>query len=357
TLHESNNLTSVMNARGKEVLSVDYDDPVGFGAKESVVTRRIAGTAETFTYKASDHSATYTDRRGHLWQFVHQTDGHPRSMTLPANDINDANPPATPPPALALPGGTVPGGPFTTATTYKDAGNRHHDGLSDTVTLPTGRNTSYGYEAPDSAVGNRNRANMTGETANGQGAKNALTDKYTYEPILNDIATHTDPTGGTTKWARDPQKGFANKITLPDSLGPDGTPRTLGSSLDHDASTGQAKSVKDFAGVGTTLEYFDKSDPAYGFLKTVTDKGDGSIYPVTAQSVTQFERDARGNTKSRTDPRGVTTTYEINEADQIVKITDAAATTSPSIPPLSIVRTFEYDADGNLVKETWPQAP
>src|SRR5262249_11347056 len=232
TLHESNNLTAVMNARGKEVLSVDYDDTLGLGAKESVVRRGTAGTAETFTYKASDHSATYTDRRGHLWQFVQDTDGHATSMTLSANDTNDANPPGTPPPALALPGGTVPAGPFTTTTTYKDAGNRHHDGLSDTVTLPTGRNTPYGYEAPDSAGGKPNRANMTGETANGPGAKKALTDSYSYLESLNDIASHTNPANETTNWDRDPQKGFAKKITLPDSLGPDGTPRTPGFSLD-----------------------------------------------------------------------------------------------------------------------------
>ena len=40
-------------------------------------------------------------------------------------------------------------------------------------------------------------------------------------------------------------------------------------------------------------------------------------------------------------------TYQVNEADQIVKVT---------IPAASITETFEYDADGNLLKEKWVQS-
>jgi RHS repeat-associated protein len=350
TLHESNNLIRVTNARGQEVLAIDYDDALGFGAKEAVVKRTIAGLPERFTY-ALPSTTTFTDRRGHTWSFVHDVNGHPTSMTLGANDVGDANA-VFPAPVVVLPGGAVPPGPFVTTTSF--TGN---DGLTDKVTLPSGRNAAYAYEAPG-ATDRRNRANVTSEQVGGPSVASPQTDQYAYQPILNLVKSHTDPTGATTTFDRDPQKGFVNKVTGPKSIGLAGATPAPGLDIGRDASTGQPTSVADFAGVGSTLVYFDNTDPAYGYLKSATEQAaPGSIYQPATPSVTSFRRDARGNVLAVTNPRGITTTFDVNEADQIVGAVLADSSTNPDAPALSIQKTFEYDADGNLVKETWPQAP
>src|SRR5262249_21713713 len=259
-VQESNNLVSVKNARSQEVLSIDYDDPQSFGAKEAAITRRIAGIAETFSYDSAAMTTTYTDRRGHNRTFVHDDNGHATSVTLAVNDTNDVN--GSGAPGIALPGGTVLSGPFETKTDFESK-----DGLTQKVTLPSGRTVSYDYESAGS-TDRRNRANVAAETATGSGVASPQKDQYAYQDLTNSVKSHTDPTGAVTTYDRDPQKGFVNKVTEPNSIGLSGATPTPGMNITHDDSTGQPKAAADFAGVGTLFTYFDKPDPAYGYLQS-----------------------------------------------------------------------------------------
>jgi RHS repeat-associated protein len=335
SLQQVKNLLVTQNARGGELLNLTYADGFGNAANDSVTTRKIGGVAETFTYAAAARTARLTDRRGHNWDFEHDADGHATAVTLFANDTGDANPPNAILGAFTVGPGVVPVGPFRTTFAYTK------DGSTTTTGLPSGRSVVKDYPTLTAAdTDRRKRGNPISVTVAGGGI--SLTDTYDYHALVNQVISHKDPLGVETTFDRDPQKGFVNKVNLPQTVGVDpNSPPKPGVDITRDPDTGQPRVQTDKAGVSTTIDPFPKGDPAYGYVQKTTDMG-------VDASVVTFARDARGNVLSKTDPRGIVFNYQVNEADQVVKVT---------IPSAGVTDTFEYDADGNLVKETWAQTP
>lgn len=343
-LLESDNLVTASNARGQEILRFQYTDSFTLGAAEAVTTRQLAGVPETFSYQPVTGTTVFTSRRGHQTTVSHDSDGHPTQATLSANstaDINSADPLSS----IVVNAGVVPSGPFTTQFSYSG-----QDGLTQSVSMPSGRSVSHDYQvvaanAPD----RRQRANVTAMTVAGTGL--SLRDEFAYQSLVNQVTSHTDATGAITTFDRDPQKGFVTKVGMPATVGTDAqNPPVPGMNIGRDASTGQALSQADKAGAGQTYTYFATGNPAYGYVQTVTEQASsaGTIYTPVAPSTTTFARDARGNVTSMTDPRGTVVTSQVNEADWV---------TQSTVPSAGTTHNFEYDADGNLVKETFVQAP
>jgi RHS repeat-associated protein len=341
---QNNNLLTASNARAQEVLHFDYTDAFSIGATEAVSTRKIATVPETFSYTPSTNTTVFTSRRGHQTTIQHDSDGHPLSASLAGNstgDINSANPLSS----IVVNAGVVPAGPFTTGFTYSG-----QDGLTQTATMPSGLSVSHDYEAVSpTAPDQRQRANVVGLTVAGTGI--SLRNQFSYQSLVNGVISHTDPTGATTTFNRDPQKGFVTSVALPATVGTDpANPPLPGANIDRDASTGQPQAEADKGGVAKTYTYFDSTYPSYGYVKTVTEQAYslGTIYQPVSPSVTTFTRDARGNVLSATDPRGTVSNFQVNEGDWVVQAT---------VPSANVTRTFEYDADGNLTKETYTQSP
>ncbi len=343
-LLQNDNLLSSNNARGQEVLRFEYTDSFALGVAEAATKRTIAGVPELFSYSPASETAVFTSRRGVQTTLQHDSDGHPLTSTLSVNSTGDAGS-TDPLSVVTVPAGIVPAGPFETSYAYGGA-----DGLTQTVTLPSGRSVSHDYApVPAVAADRRQRSNVTGVTASGSGL--SLRDEFAYQDLVNQVTSHKDPTGATTTFDRDPQKGFVTKVGLPSTVGIDSAnPPVPGANIDHDAATGQTKVETDKAGAARAYAYFANTDPAFGYVMSVTDQASsgGTIYSPVSPSTTTFTRDARGNALSVTDPRGFATNFQVNEADW---------TTSVTVPSANVTRTFEYDADGNLVIEKYLQSP
>lgn len=343
-LLEGDNLLTASNARGQEILRFQYTDAFSLGAAEAVTARLIAGVPEGFSYQPVTGTTIFTSRRGQQTTITHDGDGHPTQASLSGNSTADTNS-TNPLSSVVVTGGVVPPGPFTTQFSYSG-----QDGLTQSVTMPSGSTVSHDYQvvAPN-APDRRQRANVTAMTVAGTGL--SLRDQFAYQSLVNQVTSHTDATGAITTFDRDPQKGFVTRVGMPATVGTDAqNPPVPGMDISRDASTGQALSQADKAGAAQGYTYFPTGDPAYGYVKTVTEQASaaGTIYTPVAPSTTTFARDARGNVTSMTDPRGTVITAQVNEADWVVQ---------SAVPSAGITHTFEYDADGNVARETYVQSP
>jgi YD repeat-containing protein len=194
------------------------------------------------------------------------------------------------------------GTPLAQTTTYQ-RGAAGNPNFPRTVTDAMGRTTAYAYD---------DFGNISAVTSL-SGTPNAVTWKFTYEPVFQQLLTVTDPLGHTRSFTYD---GAFRVAQATDPLG-----HTTAFAYDDEA---RLKSVTD--PLGHTVSY------AYAGADIV------SMTNALGQTSTRFA-DAAGRTVTLTDPLGNQTAYSYDGRDNLLTVTD----------PLGRKIELSYDADDDLI--------
>jgi YD repeat-containing protein len=315
----SHHLTQVTDPRGTIVLRVEYDASGravrqfdGLGNRVVEITYNPDGAASIVDARANATIHTYDDRRtltsvtdtaggatakAYAGNFqpssITDVDGDTTQLTWSANGAN--------------------------LTQVLDAeGNQTdltYDALNNltSVSDPAGNVTTYTYSG-------------TLLTSATDALGNTTTYSYTPEGFL---ASVTDARGNTTSYNYD---SFGQRISMTDAIGNTWTYayNALGRLIDTTEPNGRVTHSEFDAGGRMTrsVRNFDASRPQ-------NDENDFNI-------VTEYAYDAVGNQIVVTDTFGLTTTYEYDDANRLVRTTD----------PGGNVTNNTYDAAGNLIATT-----
>jgi YD repeat-containing protein len=356
-LLESDNVVAVLNARLQETLRLDYEDKLGAMAEDVVTGQAIGGKPVTVLYERTPDDtvrATVTDRRGHDWVVEHSKAGHLAFLRLPQNQGTDAN--TTP--SVPLPVGPLALGPIETRRNYGSG----RDGLPNSIEWPGKEVESFGYQEGVGAVGRRAAANIVEATlvesapeGTPPGEVLRLTTKATYETATNAVSTLTLPGDLTTRIDYVAGKGLPEHFTPPSTFGrdpgPDGQPSPVPTKIDYrydnQARNGQLQSATDATNMTWALDYFDKGQDGYGFVKELFTTAEPSI------RIEVMERDTRGNVLKVKNARGVVSERIVDEYDRVVVERQAvAAPVNDGGPRPWVTLQRAYDKDGNLEQES-----
>ena len=245
----------------------------------------------TTTYDAFDRVVTQTDRTAALNKTIYAYDDTKRSVTV-----------------------TTPEG-----LTFKTIHNQH--GQTDSVTDTLGNITSYQYDK---------NGNLKIVTRQSEDKTLSTTTKSDYD-AANHLVKTTDADGNQVAYAYD----GANRV-LTRAVDPAGL--NLQTSYAYDGK-GQQINVTDPNGSRTDFA-FDRK----GQLKAATVDAAG------LNLVTAYAYDGRGKTLSVTDPTGIVTTYTYDKLGRRTAETrDPKTSPTDTTPHLNLKRTYQYDANNNVV--------
>ncbi|GAA5178922.1 polymorphic toxin-type HINT domain-containing protein [Rugosimonospora acidiphila] len=356
--------TSITDARGNaaEATAADYTTDFGYDEAGSLTTvtgapvdaQAYGGNATTVRpltrsgYDAFGDRTQSTDAAGHIATTDYDQAGRPVATTTPAY--------------------TPPGGGATITATTREA----YDGLGQpsAITDPLGNITTYTYDALGDLTG-RTDPQLTGRSApggwsygyDGDGEQTSSTDptgaitQTTYD-YFGDVATTTQAlrsdTGiqyHTTTYGYDYQ-GEATTVTSPT-----GVASTL--AYDHAGELTSATDAYgnttgygyDYAGRQVRVTHPDNTSTTDGYdqagnLTSTTDwtaPSGGTTAPLRTATIGY---DAVGNPTSATTARGVTTTFQYDAGNRLVRQIE------PVSPDSSITTSYGYDADGNQTSVT-----
>ncbi|MFI5622776.1 DNRLRE domain-containing protein [Nocardioides sp. NPDC051685] len=324
----------------------------------STVTDPRDGVSKIAYFTSTENSAyanwpkTFTDRRNKTTDFTYSDPDSSEGVDNQAV-ITDNN-------ATASPGGSTPGSPGATVTTYRVDGYGRTTSVTDSLqqTTKLGWDRDHNVirlEEPNGAVSTWDYDNRTGypETIrDAQTVKNGGPGiRLTYERLTNAPGSPTVLTSKTSA---------AGRPKTPDDPGS----RTW--IFTNDPATGALKSVTDALGNTTSYTY-----TATGLLATATDaKGAVTTYntydesgmptkvttPVTA-TTTRFSEmtyDKRGNTLTVTDPLRNVSTVEYDGFGRPTKVTTPGDDSAPGSPKATRTTVSAYDLNDNLTSSTAP---
>ena len=314
-LASRDNLILVLDPRGRpqdKPFEATYTDADGDARAEEVTAERWGDQPLAIAYDFEEHSATVTDRRGHLWSYLHGETGQVMRFEDP-----------------------------TTAATQFEV---DVEGLVKKVTKPLGGVTEiiYDTEGPRRSRGNALVVAVTADDRGDNGSAHTLTTFYEYEGYSNQLTRITDPRGAVTQIVRN-EVGLPKEIT--EALG---APEAGTTKFDYN-DFGQPTKVTNPNLHVTTYDYF-ATGPSRGYLQKQT------VDPGGLGLETVYETDARGNLKSVTDPRGVRHESTYNEVDWLVETIAAAsaAIDGSGAPALNLKTTYLHDENGNVLEERIP---
>lgn len=191
----------------------------------------------------------------------------------------------------------------------------------------------------------RSRANVLSirRTPGARGGDQAeLLETFTYDPQFNFVDTSTDARGGITDRDFD---AWGNVIAITHAI------PSVFEIFEYDPAIHGQLTARVWPDNGSgqsrrdEYAYFTPGDgPLNGYLKTSAIKQAG---PGGGDLVTQYARDAAGNVTAVTDPKGHTTTYEVNSLNQVWRETPPEVTDGAG-PTYQI--TYRFDANDNVIR-------
>ncbi|WP_354084496.1 RHS repeat-associated core domain-containing protein [Bradyrhizobium sp. S3.3.6] len=210
-----------------------------------------------------------------------------------------------------------------------------YDGLDRLIstTMPEGNNLAYTYDALVNAWAN----NIATITRNKKPVSPlpSTTQRFTYHPKFNKVASATDPLGLITTSQYD-QKGNLIQTVADAGFAPHLNATTTSV---YDAY-GKLILTTDPTGTVTSSQY----DSFENLIASVADYGSGHL-----NLTTRYDYDVIGNLVGKTDPNGRTATMTYDAARRLL------ATTAPAPFDFgtSLIQTSNgYDADGRLISVT-----
>jgi RHS repeat-associated protein len=301
-------------------------------------------TTTGYAWDPATQTATITDAREHVWKDVYQNGALLKTIdaTNKATVFGHADG------ALNVTSVTSPNGNDTTTMTYDPAGNLKaitapaslggvqkrftYTALNDveTATDALGHVTLYGYVA----------GSNTSITLDGVPVVS-----FTYKPN-GQLETSTDGNGKTTTYTYDPNGNVASIAAPdPDGTGPLAAPKTTYTYWDSGLVKTMIAALGNCTGCTASDYATSYTYDNDGRLLTETDPLGNCATCNPAEHTTTHTYDAAGNETSVNDPNGHTTTYEYNNANQVVKTTGPDPDgTGPLEAP---VTTYTYDDVGN----------
>lgn len=346
----NHNLLTITDGRGQTYLSNVYATTTNLGDInfDRLLEQRLGDANQKleFYYTCAPLSgdsllATVNDRSGNVsWNYY----GAQNRLLQTRQYTGRAIPGVRSSESANLPTGKLRASdPDFFATTYE----YNSDSLVTRVTrlsssqLSGGSQTEYTYAT--SPV--RSRANVLSirRTPGARGGDQAeLLETFTYHPQFNSIDTATDARGGITDHHFD---AWGNVIATVHAI------PSVFETFEYDPTIHGQLTARVWPDNGSgqsrrdEYAYFTSADgPLNGYLKTSVTKLAG---PGGSDLVTQYARDAVGNITAVTDPRGHTTTYEVNSLNQVWRetppeVTDGAAPTYQT--------TYRFDGNDNVVR-------
>jgi RHS repeat-associated protein len=319
TYDASHRMLTVKDARGIVYLTNEYD-AAGRVSRQTQADSTTYQLAYTLDANGKIIQTDVTDPRGHVERVTFDARGYPLSMTR------------------------AMGTAVAQTTSYqRDANTSQVLSVTDALS----RRTDYTYDT----MGNVLTVTRLAGTAD------AVTTTVTHEPSFNQVASVTDPLNHTTTFGYD-AKGNLTTITNP--LGQQttltyseaGQPLTLTTPA---GTTTLGYEGRDLASItdptgGTTRRF---TDPVGRLLSVTSPLGQRTRYEYDALNrltkitdplggLTQFGYDPNGNLLSVTDARNNATSYAYNTMDRLETRTD----------PLLRPETYSYDNNGNLASFT-----
>ncbi|MDJ0674655.1 MAG: FG-GAP-like repeat-containing protein [Calothrix sp. MO_167.B42] len=161
--------------------------------------------------------------------------------------------------------------------------------------------------------------------------------RYTYDPVFNQVTSFTDELGRTTLYEIDPLTG--NMLSTTRVVGEVGGDDDVVTSYTY-TSDGQVDLMTDALGRVTDYDYDD-----LGRLVRVTD-----ALGTVDEAVQQFEYDAAGNQTAVIDENGNRTEFVYDAMNMLVQVIEADP--DGSGPLESPVTSYTYDEDGNQTAVT-----
>ncbi len=296
-------LTEVKNPRDSSAYLVNSYDS---GGKLTQQQAGPSGSNYSMTYDGTNRKVTVTDREGN--KTVHWYDTSNRITKV---DLH----------------GTTIG----TGKTYQFA--YASNDLITKVTYPRGNLVEFVFNSNGSVVTQKRKTDAS---------DTGLVTLFTHTTDFNQVSTITDPEGRVTDNDFD-SSGNLTKVTMPTVTSPSGISTTdkNGNSINDGVivrtysytSNGQVATAVDPRGTTTTYTY-----SAIGVLSAYRTKE--TIDSAGLNLTRQWAYDQFGNVTSTTDGENKTTTYVVNELNQVLKVTN----------PLGFVTKFHYDANDNLIK-------
>ncbi len=335
------NVTSKTDPLG-DVISITYDvwnDPL-------TVTDAL-GNKTTFTYDSKGNLLTATDALGDVTTFTYTSTGQISSITNANNNSTTFSYDS----AGDLLEAKNPLGD-STGYTYDAAGRK----LS--VTDANGQKTSYAYDGDDNTISvtdpDGKAATFAYDADNNLISatdKNGVTTSYAYN-VLNKAVSIDSPDTGTTTLTYDPDGEVQTRTDA------NGITRTYG----YDAGGRLTSITFPDAGQNVALSY-DASASQTGFLTGVTDPSGVTTYQYDALGrmiqkqatilgivyTTSYQYDKDGNLVSETYPDGRQVAYAFNAVNFPINVNETAL--KKKVAP--VASAISYDKVGNILTLTY----
>ena len=319
--YSTHRLSTITDPKGQLFLQNIFD------AQNRVQTQRYGTASQLFQFTYTAGKTTQIDRAGNTVDFEYSAAGNLTRRTQYTRGLRPTDPAS-----------------FVTTFSYNPNLERIE------VVLPDGDKRQFTYDMTNpnrQAQGNLRSVRRVSQNAGDP----SLLVSYTYEPLYNLIKTVTDWRSFVTTYYYDyeeaqlgdlngdgltnQQLGNVVKVSFPQvSLGQP-TPQVIEVKAWWDAA-GKLIRVIDAEGTSRTFEYYTSPSPSAGYLwRKTLDPGGLSL-------VESYTYDAVGNITSYVDPRGNSTSYQVNSLNQVTMVTAPA--------PLSYQILCTYDANDQLAQ-------
>lgn len=311
TGHLNHNLISITDPKGQTYLTNAYgSDPLDSATYDKITSQVYGEGTISYNYDPRNRKTTVTDRNGNIEEWEYSLQGNPTFRKEFTNrDIRPAD-------------------PDFFLTTFE----HNTDYECTLITHPEGNKIRKTYDQNNPDIYNRGNLLEIRRITKPGDASPDIVSTFTYEPNFNFIQTATDPKENTTTYSYD-SNGNLTSIQYPVVTLP-GPSQTIIEEFAYNAF-GQVTDYTRPKGNIIHYEYYS-SGLLNGYLwKTIFD------YAVDGLNLTtEYAYDLVGNITAITDPNGNTTTYEVNNLDQLTK------TIAPT--PFSYEIKYTYDANNNL---------
>jgi RHS repeat-associated protein len=309
----NNNMLTITDPAGQVYLTNVYD------SYDRVYQQTYGTGTHTISYDPFNYQTTVTDRVGNIVRWTYCTCGTPISKV----EYTNRN--------------VRPTDPDSFVTTYE-----HNSNTEITkVIYPRGNFAEFVYDTTNLDPLKRGNLLAVWLHSSPSNPPDSIGVTFTYEPLFNQAKTKTGLRGYITTYVFDYEvdpadsQGNIVRIEYPSVTLPDSSIQTIQEEFSYN-QYGQITTAIDPEGNLTEYEYYPPGDSCYGFLqRVIQDPGGVNI-------TTEYGWDRVGNPTSFTDGNGNTTAYEINQLNQVTKMTYP--------PPQSYEILYHYDLNDNLVQ-------